>query len=349
MRLLALTRGVNLPSSRFRVRQHIPALAAAGIEVTDAPPRVDPSLLMFGLDKRIRQRYLLPLAAMQLGANVVARLPDLAATARHDATWIQRTVVPGFDALVRLVRGPRILDVDDAIWLEGLGGRWVPYLASHVDAIIAGNAYLADYFSRYCKNVRVVPTAIDTDRFRVARREARRPFTIGWTGTSGNFQYLKLIEGALRTFLSTHRDARFMVIADRDPRRVLTLPEGQVVFRAWTVDSEVAGLAEMDLGVMPLEDSPWARGKCSFKMLQYMAAGIPVAVSPVGMNAEVLRMGDVGAGPESEDDWVEVFRRFHDDRHAALACGERGRSIAEREFSLTRISTELARVFRDAA
>lgn len=345
MRLLALTRGVDLPSSRFRVRQLVAPLRERGVEVVERTPRVDPNLLYFGLERRLRRRQLLPLAAAQLALDALARLPDVLLSGRYDATLVQRSLVPGFEPLVRLLRGRRILDVDDAIWLEGLGGRQVPFLARSVDEVIAGNAFLAEYFSAHCPRVHVVPTAVDVRRLAVKRKETGA-FTVGWTGTSGNFPYLGWVGEPLRQFLARHPDARFLAIADRNPQLVLGVPDVQMAFRPWSRETEVSGLAEMDVGIMPLEDGAWARGKCSFKMLQYMAASLPVVVSPVGMNQEVLGLGEVGFGPTTAREWLDALETLYSEREAGREMGRRGRTLVERRFSVERVAAMLEGILR---
>src|SRR5262249_47540144 len=145
-------------------------------------------------------------------------------------------------------------------------------------------------------------------------------FVIGWTGTSGNFQYFDLVEPALAHFFDKHDDARMMVVADRAPDFRL-ISGKHVTFIPWTPESEAQVLHQMTVGIMPLSDTPWARGKCSFKLLQYMASGLPVIASPVGMNADVLAKGEVGFSAISVDDWYNALHMLYMDSDAVARLG----------------------------
>lgn len=124
------------------------------------------------------------------------------------------------------------------------------------------------------------------------------------------------------------------------------MPADRVEYVPWSPESEASVIQSFDVGIMPLDDSPWARGKCSYKMLLYMACGIPVVVSPVGMNAEVLALGSCGLGATSESVWNESLAHLLEDRHARLSYGHRGREIVLNEFSITTVAPRLASVLR---
>ena len=213
---------------------------------------------------RIRKRYVLPLTIAQVGLNAVLLIPGILASHQADLLWIERTFVPGLDSLIKFSKRPRVLDIDDAIWLEGLGGRSVPNLIRNVDAVIVGNEFLAEWASKYCRNIFIVPTAIDCQRFIPQNGNTKNGFTIGWTGTSGNFPSLEMIAKPLARFLKNHPDAQFVVVADKAP--VLPeLPSAQFRYKAWTAATEAQLLHTFDVGLMPLVDNDWTRGKCSFK------------------------------------------------------------------------------------
>jgi glycosyltransferase involved in cell wall biosynthesis len=277
-------------------------------------------------------------------AHAASRLPALAASRRADAVWLERVFAPGFDWLLRGLKGPIVLDVDDAVWLEGLAGRATPRRARAATAVIAGNQYLADWFAAYCSQVHVIPTAIDCQRIQPAARSGGG-FVIGWTGTSGNFPYLAAIEPALDVVLREVPGASLLVVADREP----SLPRlaGRAVrFVPWSPASEVEALAAMDVGLMPLADDAWTRGKCSFKMLQYMAAGVPGVVSPVGMNREVLALGESGLAATATDDWIAALRALAADPERRARLGATGRAVALAHFDVPVVAARIAAVFR---
>ncbi|MCJ7692071.1 MAG: glycosyltransferase family 4 protein, partial [Sedimentisphaerales bacterium] len=310
--LAALTAGTNIPSSRFRIRQYISRLAEHGVIVKEHVPFSEKTCYFPG-----------PFKAMtKFGGLFRSRDADL--------VWISREFAAGYETFERLLKRPRILDVDDAVWLHRPFGWFaMPDIARAMDAVIAGNAYLAEYFGKYCKKVYVVPTAIDLDRFTLrpeSKNEQRDKFVIGWTGSSSNFKYLDTIEPALNRFVREHDRAELILTADR-PWEHSLLPAEKVRFIRWSAEEEVSVLHSMSVGIMPLADDKWSRGKCAFKMLQYMGVGLPVIVSPVGMNREVLDKGDVGLAASSPDEWYDALVSLYKDRSLQVRLGSEGREV----------------------
>ena len=329
MRVCAFTGGKNVPSARLRVRQYIPRLGEFGIEVRER---------RLWMGKMMPRKWAKrPLWA---ASTVLQRSVEVPCSWGADVTLISRQVMPAFIPLDRFTKAPRVLDVDDAIWLNR-GGQRAGSLAQCCEAVICGNSFLAEFFSRWNRNVVVIPTAVDTELMRPAEESAGE-LVIGWTGTSDNFRYLYGIEGSLRVVLEKHKDARLRVIADVQPV-FRELDAERVEFVQWGEEAERVALRSLTVGIMPLEDSVWARGKCSFKMLTYMASGVPVVASPVGMNAEVLGLGEIGFGAATSDEWVEALDIVLSDAEKARAMGMRGREVAVRYFSVEALAPRLAR------
>lgn len=331
IRIAAFTGGLSVPSARFRVRQYIPALRREGIEVEEYasafgryPPRV---------------RWIRPLWAL---ATLAERLPAVVMSHRYDAVLLQREIMSSFVTLERLTTRPRILDVDDAIFLQR-GGGFARKLAELSDRVVCGNNYLAEWFGRWNVNIDVIPTAVDTERYlpRAETKASDSPLVIGWIGTSGNYKYLYGIENALAKVMRTHPGTRLKVVGDQLPEfRHLSLDH--VDFVTWSEAIEVQAIKSMDIGIMPLEDSLWARGKCSFKMLQYLATGLPVVVSPVGMNAEILALGELGIGATTEKQWIDGLIALLEDRTLRVRFGTEGRRVVESSFSIRVVAPQLA-------
>jgi len=346
MKVAALTSGLNIPSARFRVRQYLPALYRGGVEVTEYCPSISQAARLPGKLGQIRARYFPPLLIGQALTNLACRIPGILGSYRADVTWLERNFVPGLDDLSRLVHTPLVLDIDDAIWLYNpLGARTVGRLVRRADMVLAGNRYLADWCAQFCGNIRIVPTAIDTDRFHPSEQAKPEgvPFVVGWTGTSGNFRFLETIEPALSSFLSEVPTARFLVVADKPPQ-LPDLPQDRIDFVPWSASTEHLWLKEMDVGLMPIDDTDLSRGKCSFKMLQYMAAEVPVVASPFGMNGEVFAAGDIGFAARTNADWIEALHQCERNRDQRLRQGKNGRGII-----LSRFSTEVvAGTIRDS-
>ena len=208
MKIAAITSGLNIPSARFRIRQHLSLLQDKGIEINEYRPYIEkistPAIL-----NKMRRRYLLPIAGAELLLSCCMRIPGIVGSRKADLTWIERNFIPGFETLIKTLKSPRVLDVDDSLWISYLNsGYWTKIAAKNVDLIIAGNDYLANFYSDYCKKIEIVPTAIDCKRFKPGIVN-RSSFNIGWTGTSGNFKYLYMIENAISDFLK--KTSRFKI------------------------------------------------------------------------------------------------------------------------------------------
>jgi glycosyltransferase involved in cell wall biosynthesis len=298
----------------------------------------------------MRGRYLAPIIAVESAISVVARLPGVIGSHAADVTWLERNFVPLFDDLACVLRRPLAFDIDDAIWLYNPGGRaMIGRLVSRAAVAIAGNSFIADWCSTYCENVRIVPTAIDTSVYQPRQPLSCRgeEFVIGWIGTASNFVFLESIQSALSEFLAITPTASFVVVAERPPN-LNAIPRNRVRFVRWKEELEQELLQRMDVGLMPLIDSDLARGKCSFKMLQYMACGVPVVVSPVGMNAELLALGNIGFGARSKGEWVDALRACYLSPQAARDQGLAGRRIVESSYSTSVVAARLASALRSA-
>jgi glycosyltransferase involved in cell wall biosynthesis len=239
-----------------------------------------------------------------------------------------------------LTKKPRVLDVDDAIWLNR-GGSFARRLASISDSVICGNSFLAEYFRQWNSNVTILPTAVDTDRFRpLVSKPAGDAPVIGWSGGSSGFVDLQLAERGLQTFFSKYPKARLRVIADEPPH--LDMPARQIEFVQWSPEAEVESIQTLDIGIMPLRDTLWSCGKCAYKMLLYMSCGVPVVVSPVGMTGEVLKMGTIGAGAATDDDWTGALEAVLTNPQSAVAMGKNGRELVLQNFSIHALAPKLA-------
>jgi len=327
----AITVGLRAPAARVRIRQYIPSLASQGILVREYIPFFHESC---GLPS--------PFKALSQIRGVVA-------SRRTDLTWIGRELVRGYITFEPFLKRPCVMDVDDAIWMDRPFGWFaLPRIAHRMDAIVAGNAYLADWFSRYCRAVHVLPTAIDLDRY--CKRPdstlySKERFTIGWTGLASNYKFLELIETPLLCFLNGHSNAELLLVAER-PWRPKYIPAHRIRFVPWSPQTEATSLQDMSVGVMPLPDNEWTRGKCGFKMLQYMAVGIPVVVSPVGMNKEVLAKGQVGLAATTDDEWYQALETLHADQALQVRMGDTARQVIEQHFSAAVVAGSLASLFR---
>ena len=329
IRVTALTLGKDDPSSRFRVRQFIAPLRQFGVHVKESYLPILP----------YKVARLAPL-------GIVARLPGVMASRRTDITWLRRELITGRSTLERLAGPKRLFDVDDAIWLA-FKRPYTERIVSHCDGVIAGNQFLANHFEKLGARVWVVPTSVDTQVWTPAAKKENRVWTVGWIGTWSNIKYLRTIEEPLADFLSQYPDSRFLLVCDRKP--ALKIPVNRWQFVKWSQEREVDLVRKMDVGLMPLDDSDWARGKCAFKMLSYMAVGIPVVVSPVGVSREILEQHRVGLSATSPSAWYEALHRIFTENDLAEDMGQRGRQVVENNYSVGSTVGKIARIFKDVA
>jgi len=339
LRAMALAGGLSVPSARFRIRQYIPALQTYDILVDEPLSRTG----------KYPPRAVLA-RPFWAAAAVLEKACQVINTRGYDVVLLQRELISKLVTFERRIRVPVVLDVDDAIYLfrKGYVARQLANIAA---VVVCGNAELATHFSRWNTSIRVIPTAVDTDAYRPREEvQAAAPFppvTIGWIGTSSNLHELRAIEPALVHVLERIPEVRLRVVSDCRPT-FSTLSAARVEYVPWRAANEVTDIQGMDIGIMPLRDSAWARGKCSFKMLQYMACGLPVVVSPVGMNVEVARLGNCALEAISCEDWKEALIALARDAALRWEMGRAGRAVVERHFSVAVLAPRLAEAIRSA-
>jgi hypothetical protein len=280
-KLLFLTSGRDTPSSRFRVMQFLPLLREV------ARPSVSPCRPQKDLTQRDFAFGGWPLGAMIGLAKLFSRLTAIARAPLHDLVYIERELLvswaPRLEKLAIAMAPRSIFDFDDAIYLRH--PRVIAAICARAGRVVVGNESLAAFARKHTDRVSVVPTAIDTDRFTPGTRDGR---TVVWTGSGENLKYLAAIRPRIR--------APLRVVCNRKP-------DFDCEFVPWNPRSEVEALRTASVGIMPLPDEEWTRGKCGFKLLQYMACGLPCVASPVGVNTEVV--GETGVVGEDWESGIE--------------------------------------------
>lgn len=338
LRVAAFTQGRTLSGPRFRVTALVSALARLGIDVTEYPAvwQAYPP----------RGKTLRPVWG--IGA-ITTRAADLirAHIAGSDVSLLQREFISTYSTLEGLAPAPRVLDVDDAIYLHR-GGRMAKRLAEQAAVILAGNSIVAERFRAWNRNVKIVPTALDTERWRPAAAGGapERPVIL-WSGQGGGLVDWEWIEPAIAQVLRRHPTAVARVISNWQPNR-RHIPDERFEFIEWTPAVEVAMMQTATVGVMPLVDNDWNRGKCSLKALQYLACGLPAVMSPVGMNADVLAQAECGLGPTSESEWVTMLDALVADPARCAALGRSGRALVVERYSIEAVSPIVASALREA-
>jgi glycosyltransferase involved in cell wall biosynthesis len=338
MRLLALTKyGPLAASTRQRFVQYEQSLADANIEV------IYSSLLDDSHVQRLADaRRASPLL---VAAAYAHRVMALLGARKYDALWIHYELFPylpaTFERAAFLHGKPVIFDYDDAVfhtydsspssitrWV--LGGKLAPLIAG-ATVVCCGNEYLRSHASRYNPNSVILPTVVDTDRYRPVIARRNHPLTIGWIGSPSTWRFVRPYLPLLAE-LCRDRDVRFVGVgagraAEADRFDGLTLEK-------WSEAGEIASVQAMDIGIMPLPDAPWARGKCGYKLIQYMACGLSVVASPVGVNSDIVVEGTTGFLATSIAQWRSALNRLIDDAELRRRMGEAGRVRAEEAYSL---------------
>lgn len=361
MRVLAVAPyPATAPSTRFRVGQFLDPLAERGVHVT----------LHTFLDeaghRRVRAGSTSPggLAAVARGVRRLRKV--LAAGSRDaDVVWIQRGLTSFFDGtfLRRLAaEGPPIVyDFDDAVYLPQEGGRrWLETVRTPeattrafcraAAVVLAGNEHLAAFAREAVagageRTVRVLPSVVDTHRFRPGDAHRPGPPTVGWVGSATTLPYLEALRPALEA-LRDRVDHRLLVVAGAEPPDLGDLP---VDFRPWTPETEATVFQELDVGLYPLDATPWSLGKCGFKALQYLACEVPVVASPVGVLRDIVRPGETGVLATGAEAWTGAVAGLLADPARRAALGRRGRALVEARYSVTSALPALETALRDAA
>ena len=236
-----------------------------------------------------------------------------------------------------------LLEFDDAIFLTPLHGRKIPKLIAMSKHVIVGNNFLKDYALKFNPHISVIPTVVDTDRYRPKDDyRAQAQVTIGWVGLAYNLPYLEGLWGALRRLRVEAGDFDLKIICSQG----LELDGVNTVFRSWSYDDEPDSIRSLDIGIMPLPDNEWARGKCGLKVLQYMACGVPVVASPVGVNKKIIRDEENGCLAATEDVWVEKLKLLLSNEAMRRKLGQKGRKTVEDHYSLKFWGPKVANLYK---
>jgi glycosyltransferase involved in cell wall biosynthesis len=332
--------GGKAPSQRFRFEQYLEFLPAAGHTYQLAPFISDATWAIL-----YKPGHTLAKALGIIG-GFLRRVLLLASVPKADFVFIHREASPIgppiFEWIIAKVFGKRIIyDFDDAIWIPNTsaansivaGVKWhhkVGSICRWAYKISCGNTYLRDYARQFNPNAIVNPTTIDTVHLHNQVKDQRtEKLIIGWTGTHSTMKYLEQVVPVLAK-LEQHYDFEFRVISNQEPQ----LPLRSLSFRPWRKDKEIDDLLTFNIGLMPLEDDPWAKGKCAFKALQYMALGVPALVSPVGMNSEVVTDGVDGYICATPEQWYNGLEKLLRDHELRTRFGQAARATIEARFSV---------------
>jgi glycosyltransferase involved in cell wall biosynthesis len=339
MRLTAFTKyGPMAASTRQRLLQYIPALGAAGIDLDFRPLLDDEYVAGLVTGKRYERR--------RIAAAYLRRLRELNFGSLGEVVFVYAELLPwlpsAFEKMLLRRNRPIIYDIDDAFFhtynhhrsrlVRSILGRKFETLLRGSTACICGNAYLRDYVRSFCENTVIIPTVVDTDEYRPAPKDAdTRPPVIGWMGSPSTWRYVRPLLPLLHDLVARGR-ARVKVVGAGVAASADAFPGLELL--KWTMNSEIEEVQSFDIGIMPLPDDDWARGKSGYKLIQYMGCGLPVVASPVGVNTEIVLNGTNGFLAATQDDWHTALLRLIRDPMLREQLGTAGRQRTVSHYSL---------------
>ena len=339
------------PGQRYRLEQWAPRLRDEGVDVVFTS-----FLTPDGLDVLHRWGHTGRKTGAVLG-GYAKRFRELQGIDQYDLVYVYREAALLGSTWIesRVARHrPIVFDFDDAIYLGEMSapnrrlkflksGRKVETLCRLAQCVTVGNSTLAGFAEHHAREVAVVPSTIDTDAYTVQPRPANARPVIGWTGSATTVSYLAQLATPLRCLHERHPFTLRVIGAS------VSMPGVDIECLPWRPDTEVGDLRPLDIGLMPLSDDEWARGKCGLKALQYMALGIPPVVSPIGVNAEIVRHEQNGLHARSADEWVTQLTRLLLDPGLRHRLGKAARSTVETGFAASVQAPRVAELFRKTA
>lgn len=356
MKVLAIVPSVydTSPGQRYRIEQWEPILREKGVELTYSPFETAELQQILHKSGHVRQKIQAVIQNMNRRRNEVRSIKgfDLIYVFREAAllgpAWFER----------RLARSgiPMVFDFDDAIFQTYVSpsNGYLSYLkfpnktgeicklSAHV---MAGNEYLADYAGKFNQNVTIIPSTIDTEKYRVIEKEDRETVTIGWSGSFSTLQHLETIRDVLQE-LARGEKFRLRVISSEANYQIPGLETESI---KWNSETETKDLQPVDIGIMPLPDDQWSKGKCGMKALQYMALGIPTVCSPIGVNSKIIRNGENGFLADSKDEWIGKLKKLIHSAELRKKLGMAGRKTVEEHYSAKTQAPRVFEIFESAA
>ncbi len=347
-KILVLTKyGPLGGSSRYRFYQYLPFLKSQGFDITLAPLLDNKYITNLNSGKR-NLGDILPLYFQRLFRSLSHK--------NYDLLWIEKELLPYLPAwLEKKIIGniPYVVDYDDAQFhmydrsksklVRLLLSNKIDAVMSNAKLVVAGNQYIADKATTIgAKRVAIIPTVIDLDRYSQKDFTTNsKAFNIGWIGSPTSSRYLKSIQSVFRT-LDRKYDCEFTMVGSG----MLTIEDVKLTIKDWNENSEVEDIKTFDVGIMPLDYTPWEEGKCGIKLIQYMACALPVVGTPVGVNQEIIQHGVNGFCADTPDEWTEYLSKLAEDPNLRMEMGAKGRLMVESSYSLQVTAPKLANLLK---
>ena len=350
MKVLVLTKYSRMgASSRLRTMQYLPLLKNLGFQFT-VKSLFDDSYLKHLYDHSSRSK----LAVVNY---YFIRLRTLLTIGKYDIVWIEGEVFPYMPALVEqllFISGIKyIVDYDDAIFhnydlsknkfIKIFLSKKIDKVMKNSSCVIAGNSYLAERAKLAgAKQIKLIPTVVDHHKYKKTSRLSRDILTIGWIGSPSTQRYVIDIATELQKIYKKHPFRLLLVGATSDA--YIHFPKLDVDIREWNEETEIESINDMDIGIMPLKDGPWEKGKCGYKLIQYMACGVPVVASDVGVNRSIIENEESGFLVNEKEEWVHLLLRLLESPALRHEKGENGREIVIKKYSIESQVTTLTEV-----
>jgi glycosyltransferase involved in cell wall biosynthesis len=342
------------PGQRFRFEQYLDHLRGEGFACELSPLlTADDDRIFYGRAPAFRK-------ALVLARGALRRVRDVNRARGFDIVFLQREAFfagwPVFERLFKVAGARLVLDFDDAIWLLDVSEAnrrygWLKRpqktaeIARMADLVIAGNAFLRDYALQFNRNAIVIPTTIDTQSYqRKAPPRTSGAVCLGWTGSVTTIRHFETGVPYLREIKARYGDrVRFRVVGDESYRNDALGVQGE----AWNPAAEVETLSDMDIGIMPLPNDVWSKGKCGLKGLQFMALGIPVVMEDLGANREIVTDGTDGFLASGLANWVTKLSALVESPELRIRIGAAGRKRVETQYSVTSQKDVYVRLLRN--
>lgn len=330
--------GTKGASSRYRIFQYIPYIVNSGFHV-------DINILFTNADlNRLYKKGSYGL--LTLVKAFIRRFTKLLFIFRYDLIIIEYELFPYFPPIFEFmfkISGKKyIVDYDDAIFhnydlnrkyfIRLLLKNKISRVIKNASAVIAGNPYLFAYASERNDNVRIIPTVVDYSKYISIRPDKKQDkFIIGWIGSPTSGEYLLTLRGVFRK-LDKEIFSFKLIGFDENLKRYFKDISPELV--VWNEETEIKEIKSFNVGIMPLQNNPWSLGKCGLKLIQYMACGIPVIASPVGINNDIVIHGKNGFLAATENDWYNCILKLYNDRELCEQMGKEGIKIVKEKYSL---------------
>ena len=325
MKVAFLIHSLEVNSCRYRILQYLPYLKEKGVEASTH------------FYKR----------------NWVDKLKFYNTLGQYDILYVHRKLFPPLEFwYIRKKARKIIYDFDDAVMYRSSSSTnpysrsrriKFAYMMKRVDFAVAGNQFLKSEVLRYHPRVEVIPTSIELSRYRIKESyQPRGPLTIGWLGATSTLKYLKILMPVLENLYRAYPHFQLKIVSDQF-LRTERLP---VIEKRWSSEDEQSDLKSFDIGVMPLSDDLWSRGKCGLKLLQYYGVGLPAVCTPVGVNRDIVEHGVNGFWAHTPEEWTSHLKRLMEEEALRKEMGSKGRKKVDAGYSYEVNAPKILQVLR---